>query len=71
MKDNLSQKNLWNYDVFFMFGKNVISFCYKYEITLLSKKANMIFFRKIHLKTTYPASLKKMTLILEKITLAF
>ena len=31
-------KNTWKYDVFCIFGRDGISFSYKYEITLLSKK---------------------------------
>ena len=65
------QKTSWKYDVFCRFGKDGVFFPYKYEITLLSKKAKMIFSQKIHLKLTFPASLKKMILILEKIILAF
>ena len=64
-------KTLWKYDVFCRFGKDGVFFPYKYEITLLSKKAKMIFSRKIRLKMTFPASLKKMILILEKMILAF
>ena len=65
------QKASWKYDVFCIFGKDSIPFFYKYEITLLLKKAKMIFSRKINLKMTFPAFLKKVILILEKMILTF
>ena len=34
-------KNKWKYDVFCIFGKDGISFSYKHEITLLSKKQRL------------------------------
>ena len=125
MKDDLSQKNTWNYDIFFKcsekmvfpkkldwnmifliwrvisfsrkydifftdgkwkmiflkkymetwcflyVGKVHISFSYKYEITLLSKKPRWSFPEKIHIKMTFPALLKKMIFTLEKMILAF
>ena len=64
-------KNTWKYDVFYMFGKDGVSFSYKYEMTLLLKKAKMIFSRKIYLKMTFLALLKKMIFILEKVILTF
>ena len=38
MKDRLFQINTWKYDIFCIFGKDGISFSYKYDITILSKK---------------------------------
>ena len=38
MKDRLFQTNTWKYDIFCIFGKDGISFSYKYDITILSKK---------------------------------
>ena len=37
IKHDLSQKNPWEYDVFYMFDKDGMFFCYKFQITLLSK----------------------------------
>ena len=37
MKDRLFQTNTWKYDIFCIFGKDGISFSYKYDITILSK----------------------------------
>ena len=51
--------------------KGGISFSYKYEINLKKKKAKMIFSRKIHLKMRFPALLKTMIFILEKMILVF
>ena len=56
---------------FLYVGKDGISFSCKYETTLLSKKAKMTFSRKIHVKMTIPALLKKMIIILENMILAF
>ena len=39
-------KNTWKYDVFCMFGKNGISFSYKYEIIPLSIKQRSSFHKK-------------------------
>ena len=50
MKDYLSQKNTWNYDIFCISRKDGISISYKSNIALTKKKAKMIFSRKIHLK---------------------
>ena len=65
MKNHISQKGTWKYDIFCIFGKDDISFSYKYNITFLSKKAKTTFSRKTHL--TFPVSLKKMIFILENI----
>ena len=59
-------KNAWKYDAFSIFGKDSLSFM-KFPFCL--KKAKMILSRKIHLKMTFPASLEKMILILEKMIL--
>ena len=48
MKNHISQKGTWKYDIFCMFGKDDISFSYKYNITFLLKKAKMTFSRKTH-----------------------
>ena len=70
MKDDISQKIHGN-DVFCIFGKGNTSFSYKHEITPLSKKQRGSSPRKIHLNMTFPASLKKMILILKKTILVF
>ena len=59
-------KNAWKYDVFCIFAKDGISFL---KLSFYLKKAKMILSRKIHLKMTFPASLKKMILNLEKMIL--
>ena len=59
-------KNAWKYDVFCIFAKDGISFL---KLSFCLKKAKMILSRKIHLKMTFPASLKKMILNLEKMIL--
>ena len=38
IKDHLSQKDAWKYDIFCIFGKDGIFVSYIYDITLLSKK---------------------------------
>ena len=54
-------KNRWKYDVFSVCGKDGISFATNMKLPFCqkSKKAKIIFFRKIHLKMTFPALLKK------------
>ena len=42
----MKDENTWKYDVFCMFAKDAISFSYKYEITLLSKKQRWSFLEK-------------------------
>ena len=63
-------KNTWKYDVFCMLVK-MIFLCPTNMKLPFCQKAKMIFSRKIHLKMTVSALLKKMIFILEKIILAF
>ena len=64
-------KKTGKYDAFCIFGKDDICFSYKHENTFSPKKAKATFSWKIQLKMTFPASLKKMILIPEKMILAF
>ena len=52
-------KNSSKYDVFCIFGKDGTSFSYKYDITLLSKKAKTIFSRKNTLEDGIAGIIKK------------
>ena len=40
---NHDNNNTWKYNIFCIFGKDGISFSYKYDITLLSKKQRSYF----------------------------
>ena len=74
MKDDLSQENTRKYDVFCIFGKDGASFSYKHEINLsktYQKIKDCLLPKKKHLKMTFPVSLIKMMLILEKMILVF
>ena len=51
--------------------KMVLAFPTNYEIILLSNRENMISSRNIHLKMTFPVSLKKMILVLESMIQTF
>ena len=64
-------KNSWKYDFFCIFDIDGIAFSFKLLTYHSVKKAKMIFSQKIHLQMTFPASLKKMILILENMILAF
>ena len=70
IKDRLSQKNTWKYYVFCMFYKDGVCFFYKYEITLCEKSKGDLFPKNTR-KMTFPALLKKMIFIIEKMMLTF
>ena len=58
-------KYTWKYDIFCTFGKDCISFSYRYDITFLWKKKRWSSSEKTHLKMTFPVSLKQLMFILE------
>ena len=64
-------KNPWKYDFFCIFDIDGIAFSFKLLTYPSVKKPKIIFSQKIHLQMTFPASLKKMILILENMILAF
>ena len=71
MKDDLSQKNTWKYDLFCMFGKDGISFPRNMKLPFCQKDKDDLFPKNIHLNMTFPALLKKMIFVLENMILAF
>ena len=66
MKDGLT----WKYDVFGIFGK-MVPFRTNMKLFFCQKSKDDLLPMKIHLKMTFPTSLKKMIVILEKMILAF
>ena len=74
VKDNLFQKKkkkkerkkirTWKYDIFCIFGKDVVPFSFIYDVTLLPKKPSKLL-PKIILKDDISVSLKKVIFILE------
>ena len=54
-----------------MFGKDYISFCYKYNIIISSKHKDDLPIQKLHWKMTLSVSFKRMIFFLEKYDVSF